>query len=68
MNPVEAIGRVLIEHGPELCEEPNPLLCEWLVIAIYLDDEGEPKMVIQPSDNQLRPHTMGLIAMAQEEV
>ena len=68
MRPDEAISRVLIEHGPELSEIPNPLLLEWVVLATYLDEDGEAQLVVQPSQNQLRSHTLGLMVMAQEEM
>ena len=70
MNAQDAIAQVLQEHALELCEDENTtlFLSEWLVLAMYVDDDGEASLVLQGNQNQLRSHTLGLIAMAQEEL
>lgn len=70
MSAQDKIATILQENAEELIEEEgtNPLLSEWLVLAMFVDDDGEAQLVLQGSENQLRSHTLGLIEMAKEEL
>ena len=69
MSAQDAIADVLQENAGELTEAPgNHYVSEWLVLAMYIDEDGEASLVMQASHNQLRSHTLGLLAMAVEEM